>query len=135
MIDDRRARVLIADDDPGIRRMLAVTLQKDGYRTADACDGAEALDAMRAGQTDIVLLDLRMPKVTGWQVLAERAGAPELRKIPIIVLTGERGDGLANIPHDGLCALLLKPFALETLRALIKSSLLRAEAGAQSLPS
>lgn len=128
MIDDPRQRVLIADDDPGIRRMLAASLKKEGYRTADACDGGEALEAMRAGQVDLVLLDLMMPKVTGWEVLTERAAAPELRKIPVIVITAERGDGLAKISNDGTCALLLKPFELETLRALVKSCLLRGAA-------
>ena len=123
MIDDRRRRVLIADDDPSIRRMLALTLQKAGYRTADACDGGEALEAMRAGQADLVLLDLMMPKVTGWEVLTERAAAPKLRMIPVIVITAARGDGIANIPKDEICALLPKPFDLETLRALVKSCL------------
>ena len=126
MIDDRRQRVLIADDDPNIRRMLALSLEKEGYRTADACDGREALEAMRAGQADLVLLDLMMPKVTGWEVLTERAAAPALRKIPVIVITAERGDGLARISNDGICVLLPKPFELETLRALVKSCLHRA---------
>ena len=129
MIHDGRQRVLIADDDPGIRRMLAVSLGKQGYRTSEACDGREALDAMRAGQADLVLLDLMMPKVTGWEVLTERATAPELRKIPVIVITAERGDGLAKISNDGICALLPKPFELETLRALVKSCLVKAESG------
>ena len=123
MIEDRRPRVLIADDDPSIRRMLAVSLRREGYRTADACDGREALDAMRAGQADLVLLDLMMPKVAGWEVLAERAAAAELRKIPVIVITAERGDRLAKISNDEICALLPKPFELETLRALVKSCL------------
>jgi CheY-like chemotaxis protein len=122
MIDDRRQRVLIADDDASIRRMLAVSLRKD-YRTADACDGSEALDAMRAGEVDLVLLDLMMPKVTGWEVLAQRAAAPELRKIPVIVITAGRGDNVAKIPADTICALLPKPFELESLRALVKSCL------------
>lgn len=126
MIDDRRPRVLIADDDPSIRRMLALSLEKEGYRTADACDGSEALEAMRAGRADIVLLDLMMPKVTGWEVLTERAAAPELGKIPVIVITAERGDGLAKIANDGICALLAKPFELKTLQALVKSCLDRA---------
>ena len=123
MTDDRRRRVLIADDDPSIRRMLAASLKREGYQTADACDGREALEAMGAGQTDLVLLDLMMPRVTGWEVLAKRAAAPELRKIPVIVITAERGAGVANIANDGLCALLAKPFELETLRALVKSCL------------
>ena len=123
--DDRRERVLIADDDPSIRRLLALSLEKEGYRTAGACDGREALEAMRAGQADLVLLDLMMPKVSGWEVLTERAATPELRKIPVIVITAERGDGLAKISKDGLCALLTKPFELATLRALVKSCLLQ----------
>ena len=127
MIDARRERILIADDDPSIRRMLAVSLRKDGYQTADACDGREALEAMRAGQADLVLLDLMMPGVTGWEVLTEREAAPELRKIPVIVITAERGDGVAKIRTDGACAVLLKPFELETLRALVKSCLARAQ--------
>ena len=124
-------RVLIVDDDPGIRRMLAASLKKEGYRTADACDGGEALEVMRAGEADLVLLDLRMPKVTGWEVLTERAAAPELRKIPVIVISGERGDGVAKIPGDRLCALLPKPVDILALRALIKSCLLRAELAAR----
>ena len=135
MINARTERVLIADDDPSIRRMLAASLKRDGYRTADACDGGEALEVMRAGQADLVLLDLRMPKVTGWEVLIERAAAPALRKIPVIVITGERGDDVAMIPGDRLCAMLPKPVDLTALRALIKTSLLRAESGVQPLPA
>lgn len=92
-------------------------------QTAGACDGREALEAMRAGQADLVLLDLMMPKVTGWEVLTERAAAPELGKIPVIVITAEPAEGVARIPSDGTCALLPKPFKLETLRALVKACL------------
>ena len=126
MTGDRRQRVLIADDDASIRRMLALSLRKEGYQTAEACDGSEALEAMRAGEVDLVLLDLMMPKVTGWDVLTERAAAPELRKIPVIVITAARGDGVAQIPTDAICALLLKPFELGALQALVKSCLGRA---------
>lgn len=130
MIRSRGPRVLIVDDDPSIRRLLASSLRKKGYRTADACDGREALDAMRAGQADLVLLDLMMPRVTGWDVLAEREAAPELRKIPVIVITSESGDGVARILDDGLCALLAKPVDVETLLALIKSCLKQSESRA-----
>ena len=123
MIDDPRRRILIADDDPSIRRMLSLSLEREGYRTAGACDGGEALEAMRAGEADLVLLDLMMPGVTGWDVLTARAAAPELRKIPIIVITAERGDRVASIPADDLCALLMKPFELEKLRDMVKACL------------
>jgi CheY-like chemotaxis protein len=121
--ENRHQRVLIAEDDASIRRMLTVSLRKQGYRTTEACDGGEALAAMRAGQTDLVVLDLMMPKVTGWQVLAERAAEPELRKIPVIVVTAERGDDVAKVLNAGISALLPKPFSLEALQALVKSAL------------
>ena len=127
MTEHLRERILIADDDAGIRGMLAASLRKQGYRTAPACDGREALDAMLAGQADLVLLDLRMPKVTGWEVLAERASRPELRKIPIIVITAERGEGVARVLVDTICGLLTKPFDLKLLHRLVKSCLEEAE--------
>jgi CheY-like chemotaxis protein len=126
MTGDPCPRVLVADDDPGIRRLLAVSLEREGYQTVTASDGREALEAMRDGHVDLLLLDLMMPKVTGWEVLAERAGAPELRNIPVIVITAERGQGVTRIPDDEICALLTKPFELETLQALVKSCLLQA---------
>ena len=124
MSDHRPARVLIADDDAAIRRLLALSLEKEGYQTISACDGREALDAMRDGPVDLLLLDLTMPKVTGWEVLAERAATAELRRIPVVVITAELGDRVAKIPADEICAVLTKPFDLETVRALVKSCLL-----------
>jgi CheY-like chemotaxis protein len=123
MIHDHHRRVLIAEDDPSIRRMLTVSLRKQGYHTAEACDGSEALSVMHAGEADLVVLDLMMPKVTGWQVLAERAADPKLRNIPVIVITAERGDQVTKILDDGITALLPKPFSLDALQALVKSGL------------
>jgi CheY-like chemotaxis protein len=123
MTDHDHQRVLIAEDDPTLRRLLTVSLRRQGYQTTEACDGSEALAVMRAGQADLVVLDLMMPKVTGWQVLTERAADAKLRNIPVIVMTGERGDDVAQIPDDGVSALLPKPFSLDALQALVKSGL------------
>lgn len=119
MSDRHHQRVLIADDDPSIRRLIAVSLRRQGYQTTEAKDGGEALIAMRAGEADLVLLDLTMPKVTGWQVLAERASDSNLRAIPVIVLTAESGDRVTAIPNDGISTLLPKPFSLDALHALV----------------
>ena len=126
MTGESPKRVLIAEDDAGIRRLLAVALRQVGYATTDACDGREALDAMRSGGVDLVLLDLMMPNVTGWDVLEQRDAAPELLKIPVIVITAARGDDVNRISNDRLCALLTKPFELDKLQALVKACLLRA---------
>jgi CheY-like chemotaxis protein len=132
MTDLRRHRVLIAEDDPGIRRMLTVALRRQGYETAEACDGSEALEAMGAGRADLVVLDLTMPKVTGWQVLAKRAADPKLRNIPVIVITAEGGDPVTKILDDGISALLPKPFSLDALQALVKSGLDHSWRGAET---
>lgn len=124
MTSNSHDRVLIADDDASIRRMLTVSLRKQGYQTVEACDGLETLRAMRAGEADLVLLDLTMPKLTGWQVLAVRAADAELRKIPVIVISAERGDEVAKIPDDGISAFLPKPFSLEALQSLVRRGLL-----------
>ena len=123
VIDDRRNRVLIVEDDPSIRRMLVISLGREGYRTAEASNGREALGVLRAGQVDLVVLDLMMPEVTGHQVLTERAAAPGLRKIPVIIITANQGDEVATVLTNGIYALLPKPFNLEALHALVKSCL------------
>lgn len=103
--------------------MLGVWLAKEGYRTFEACDGGEALDVMRTRRVDLVLLDLMMPNVTGWQVLSERAAAPELRAIPVIVITAGRGDQVMKIAKEDICTLLPKPFEFDRLREVLKSCL------------
>jgi CheY-like chemotaxis protein len=102
--------------------MLMVSLRMHGYKTIEACDGEEALVAMRAGRADLVVLDLMMPRVTGFQVLTERATDPALRRIPVIVVTAARGDEVART-LDGVSAFLPKPFNLDALQELVRSSL------------
>ena len=81
------ARVLVADDDASIRRLLSMSLRLRGFHVVEARNGKEALTEMRAGNTDLVLLDLMMPEVSGWEVLRERARHPSLLRIPTIVIT------------------------------------------------
>jgi DNA-binding response OmpR family regulator len=107
--------VLVVDDDPSIRRLLVVTLQRQGYQTLEACNGREALAAMRAESPDIVIMDLVMPEVSGWEVLRERAADPSLLRIPMIIVTAigtlkARVDVLEQVS-----AVIAKPFDLDTV--------------------
>ena len=115
--------VLVVDDDPAIRRLIASTLRRDGYKLTEAQNGREALDAMRQQPQDIVLLDLMMPEMSGWDVLRIRKNDPELLKIPIIVVTATNDPALAEAVTSNICALLPKPFDLSTLHALVRSCL------------
>ena len=113
--------ILIAEDDPSIRHLLVHWLGRQGYQACEAANGDEALLSMKSGEMDLVVLDLMMPGTSGWDVLAERAKDDSLRKIPVIVISANRGEEVARVLDSGICALLPKPFDLEALGALVKT--------------
>ena len=76
--ESKTVRVLVVDDDPSIRRMIMAALRREGYSFSEAANGKEALETMRRDPPDIVILDLMMPIVSGWEVLRERSGDAEL---------------------------------------------------------
>ena len=119
----RAFRVLVVDDDANIRRMIIAALRREGYEFFEAPNGREALDSMRNDHPDVVVLDLMMPIVSGWDVLQERQDDSELTKIPVIVVSANREPALASAIDKGICAFLPKPFDIGALSALVKSCL------------
>ncbi|HET9442674.1 MAG TPA: response regulator [Acidimicrobiales bacterium] len=113
------ALVLVVDDEPDIRDLVRMTVEFDGHAVLTACDGAEALDAVRNERPDLVILDVMMPEKDGWQVLeamkADRE--PEVSAIPVILLTARSGD-MDRIRGgiEGAVRYLTKPFSPEQLR-------------------
>jgi signal transduction histidine kinase/PAS domain-containing protein len=86
-----RRVVLVVDDDPDTRDVIGATLAHGGYEVIEVGDGAEALAHLRhAPPPALIILDLGMPIMTGWELLAERARDPALRSIPVVVVSGER---------------------------------------------
>jgi CheY-like chemotaxis protein len=127
MVDDRGGkplRVLVVDDDPSIRHMIMAALRRDGYTFSEAANGKEALDIMRQEHPSVVVLDLMMPIVSGWDVLRERAAEPELQSIPVIIVSANRGPELASAMDKGICAFLPKPFDITVLSSLVRSCLM-----------
>ncbi len=122
----RTFTVLVVDDDPSIRKMIIAALKRDSvpYAFAEAANGREALDQMYEQHPDVVILDLMMPVLSGWDVLRERAETPELRLIPVIVVSANRDPELATAVNAGICAFLPKPFDIAALAALVRSSCL-----------
>ena len=86
-VDGADLTVLVVDDDPAVHDVLTPTLAKNGYRVIHARDGAEALATIRKTPPDVVTLDVMMPNVDGWSVLAEMKSDPALAHIPVIMLT------------------------------------------------
>jgi CheY-like chemotaxis protein len=118
-------RVLVVDDDSSIRRMIVAALRRDGYAFSEAANGKEALDIMRQEHPSLVVLDLMMPIVSGWDVLRERAAEPELQSIPVIIVSANRGPELASAIDKGICAFLPKPFDIAVLSSLVRSCVMR----------
>jgi DNA-binding response OmpR family regulator len=80
-----KKRILIVDDEPGIGKVLRINLKLSGYDAIYTTSGAEAIELIRTGKPDVVLLDVLMPDVTGLEVL-ERVRA--FSQVPIIIFTG-----------------------------------------------
>ena len=116
------AAILIAEDDPGLRMVLGRALTGRGYRVHEAADGELALERLREGGIDLALLDIRMPRRSGLEVLEALAGQPDLP--PCIVLTAENTpDNAIRAMKAGAWEYLTKPVDLDELDALVERAL------------
>jgi putative PEP-CTERM system response regulator len=114
--------VLVADDEKNIREGLAEALQLEGYDVALAADGEEALRTVEEGRVDCIVTDLRMPKVSGNEVLKHVAGA--YPGLPVIVLTGHGTiEDAVDAMRIGAFDFITKPVNLDHLALLIKRAL------------
>jgi two-component system KDP operon response regulator KdpE len=113
-------RILVIDDDPAIRRMLAVALEPSGFIISQTDSGTVALDAVRRNDADILLLDLGLPDVNGLDVI--RRIRMSGSAVPIIVLSSRADEGGKVEAFDlGADDYLTKPFGIEELLARIKA--------------
>jgi CheY-like chemotaxis protein len=106
--------VLVVDDEPDIRETIAEALMLEGYRVRTAPNGKSALEQARKGRPDLILLDLMMPVMSGWQFLEAWREDPELGSIPVVVDTA-----FPDVQVEGAAVLLRKPFDLTTLLTTI----------------
>ena len=119
-----QARVLVVDDNEGNRQMLRRRLERQGYTVEEAAGGRQALEALRASPYDVVLLDIMMPEVDGFQVLARMKEEPQLRELPVIVISAlDEMKSVARSIEMGAEDYLFKPFDPVLLRARIGASL------------
>ena len=117
-------RILIVDDEPLIVKGLKYSLEQDGYETASAADGEEAVQTFFASQFDLVLLDVMLPKASGIEVCQR---IREKSNVPIIMLTakGEDMDKILGLEY-GADDYMTKPFNILEVKARIKTILRRA---------
>jgi two-component system, OmpR family, KDP operon response regulator KdpE len=119
-----RSTVLLVEDDPDLLRFAQVTLRLGGYRPLTATDGPTALALARKARPRLMVLDLRLPGLDGWQVLESLRATPETARLPVLVLTASAG------PTDqeralaaGVVDYLVKPVSADALLAAVERAL------------
>jgi CheY-like chemotaxis protein len=111
------SRVLVVDDDEAVRIVAEAILLADGHEVATAADGEKALSVLAdQAPPSIVLLDLMMPHISGWEVLDVMAHRPLLAHVPVLVLTGY--DEVEGLPEH--CHVLHKPIDADLLRQRVR---------------
>ena len=103
------ARVLVVDDEANIVELLSVSLKFQGFEVYTATNGAQALDRARDARPDAVILDVMMPGMDGFEVLARLRRLPDAERVPVMVLTGY-SDAVERARDAGAQEVLLKPF-------------------------
>jgi DNA-binding response OmpR family regulator len=123
------ARVLIADDDPVIRRLLQVNFRLEGFDVEVARHGKECMEMALANPPDAVVLDVQMPRMNGWETTLAMRQEDELSGVPVVLLTARgseadvrRGEALGVVAH------LTKPFDPGELVSVVRRALAGAPA-------
>jgi two-component system, OmpR family, alkaline phosphatase synthesis response regulator PhoP len=120
------SRILVVDDEPKIAQIVSVYLERDGYRVVRATDGKEALEIARSGSLALVILDVMLPVLSGWDVCRELRRDPKTAELPIIMLTA-RDDVADRVVGLELGAddYVVKPFEPKELIARVHAVLRR----------
>lgn len=104
-------RILIADDDPVILRLIQVNLELEGYQVLTANNGQEAVDAANAEIPDLVILDIMMPRLDGYQACEQLKSNDVTKEIPVIFLSAKAQSGdIEKGRSYGVAEYLTKPF-------------------------
>lgn len=126
-----KKRILCIEDEAAMIELTRVVLEQEGFEVLEAIGGTQGLEIIRRERPDLVLLDLMMPDVNGWEVYRQMKADETLAKIPVIVITArsqaiDKVLGLQVAKVDGY---IIKPFALDELLTSIENILSRQGSG------
>ncbi|MDQ4026321.1 MAG: response regulator [Actinomycetota bacterium] len=123
-----KLKVLVADDEPALRKLLKTNMELEGYETLEAANGAEVLESVKRDNPDIILLDIMMPVMDGWEVLTELAANPEYSQKVILVSAKASDDAQLQGWELGADEYITKPFDLDSLLERVREVAARSEA-------
>jgi len=114
-------KILIVDDEPDIVKVVSFRLKKEGYDVEAAVDGQQGLDMAFNIHPDLILLDVTLPKMNGYEVCRRLKADAELKDIPVVFMTASLATGgfAENFPSTGAQGYIFKPFDYEKLLAEI----------------
>ena len=118
--------ILLVEDDPDIRHLVSYKLTKGGFDVVEAADGVAALHEARCRRPDLVILDVRMPRMSGLEVCREMRAIPQTADVPILMLTARaRTQDLEQAYAAGATDYVVKPFSPRALQERVESLLLK----------
>lgn len=120
------AKILIAEDEPDIRELVAFTLRFSGYEVVSASNGEEAVQLASREVPDLILMDVRMPRMTGYDACRVMKANEDLKDIPVVFLSAKGQEAEIQTGLDaGAEEYLLKPFAPDQLTDRVRAILLK----------
>lgn len=124
----QKAKILVADDDPAIQELIRLNLEVQGYEVIVASNGVETVRKTLSERPNLIILDILMPEIDGYEVMRLLKGSEETSNIPIIVLTAYASDAGALISWlEGAEGYLAKPFNPDELLMLVERVLATSE--------
>jgi two-component system chemotaxis response regulator CheY len=109
--------VLVVDDSSTVRKFVSVSLEMQGFSVTSACDGMDALEKLPTRQFDLVITDLNMPNMDGFEFIRALRDNPEYNELPVIILTSlSDEESKEEGAHLGVGSYVVKPFSLEKIQ-------------------
>ncbi len=117
--------VLVVDDEAAILKLVSENLQIRGYQVSEAINGTEALARLHVSQPSLMVLDIKLPDFTGWELLNRIKGDPLIgTDFPVLMMTASITETFVDLePYPSVMDILIKPFSTSRLVSAVKNSL------------
>jgi len=119
-----KKRILVVEDEQELIKAVQIRLKYSGYEVLSACNGREGLEVVRKEKPDLILLDVMMPEMDGLEMLANLKSSPDIKHIPVIMLTAKaQSDDVSQADKLGAFDYVVKPFTSQILLEKIRKAI------------